>query len=261
MVSPVTSIEGLKMSFVQINHATYAYQGGQNSEIVVDGIDWTIAQGEFHCLVGRSGCGKTTLLKVAAGLLRPTEGSVYIQGSKVVEPSQQAGFVFQTPTLLEWQTVLDNVLLPISLKRRLQPRDRETAADLLALVGLSDYTGRYPRELSGGQQSRVAIARALIVEPPVLLLDEPFAALDAITREELQIDLLRLCQPRKTTVLFVTHDIAEAIYLADRVAVMEKGRFRHTLTIDLARPRAPDVRYSPRFNELCLEVRQAMDAA
>jgi len=179
----------------------------------------------------------------------------------VVKPSRQVGFVFQTPTLLEWLSVLDNVLLPISLNRRLGPGDRAAAAELLALVGLSDYAGRYPPELSGGQQSRVAIARALITEPLVLLMDEPFAALDAITREELQIDLLRLCQLRRTTVLFVTHDIAEAIYLADRVAVMEHGRFRHALAVDLARPRPQDVRYSPRFNELCLEVRQAMDAA
>jgi len=255
------SIEAPKMSFVDIKGATYAYQGGGNGEIVVDRIDWTIAEGEFHCLVGRSGCGKTTLLKVAAGLLTPTEGSVHIQGIRVVEPSAQVGFVFQTPTLLEWQTVLDNILLPISLKRKLEPRDRDKAAELLALVGLTDYAGRYPRELSGGQQSRVAIARALIIEPLVLLLDEPFAALDALTREELQVDLIRLCRHRKTTVLFVTHDIAEAIYLADRVAVMEKGRFRHALTIDLPRPRAHDVRYSTRFNQLCLEVRQAMDGA
>jgi len=249
------------MSFVEIDGATYAYNGAGNGETVVDGIDWTIAQGEFHCLVGRSGCGKTTLLKVAAGLLAPTAGSIRIQGTRVVEPSRQVGFVFQTPTLLEWQTVLDNVLLPISLKRGLQPRDRENAAELLALVGLTDYAARYPRELSGGQQSRVAIARALIVEPLVLLMDEPFAALDALTREELQIDLLKLCQLRRTTVLFVTHDIAEAIYLADRVAVMEAGRFRHALDVDLPKPRAGGVRYSPRFNELCLEVRQAMDAA
>jgi len=249
------------MSIVEIAGATYAYQSGPRSEIVVDRIGWTIGRGEFHCLVGRSGCGKTTLLKVAAGLLQPTEGAVYIQGAKVLEPSTQVGFVFQTPTLLEWETVRDNVLLPISLKRRLRPQDRKNAAELLELVGLAAYGDRYPRELSGGQQSRVAIARALIVEPLILLLDEPFAALDAITREDLQNDLLRLCRLRETTVLFVTHDIAEAIYLADRVAVMEKGRFRHALTVDLAKPRERDVRYSPRFNQLCLEVRRAMDAA
>ncbi len=246
------------MTFLAINHATYAFQP---SETVVDAVEWTIGQGEFHCLVGRSGCGKTTLLKVAAGLLRPTSGSIFIDGTEIVEPSAQVGFVFQSPTLLEWQSVTDNILLPISLRRTPSSPDRQNAAELLKLVGLGDYAGRYPRELSGGQQSRVAIARALINEPAVLLLDEPFAALDAITREELQDDLLRLCALHGTTVLFVTHDIAEAIYLADRVAVMEAGRLRHELAVDLAKPRQRDMRYSPQFNNLCLEVRQAMDEA
>lgn len=248
------------MSFLEIVGATYTYRSGADSEVVVDRIDWAIGQGEFHCLVGRSGCGKTTLLKVAAGLLEPTAGAVYIQGARVLEPSAQVGFVFQTPTLLEWESVLDNVLLPISLKRKVRPQNRRNVMELLDLVGLAAYAGRYPCELSAGQQSRVAIARALIAGPLVLLLDEPFAALDAITREDLQNDLLRLCRLRRTTVLFVTHDIAEAIYLADRVVVMDRGRFRHALTIDLARPRERDLRYSPRFNELCREVRQAMDA-
>ena len=249
------------MSFVEIAGATYAYQSGPASEVVVDRLEWSVGRGEFHCVVGRSGCGKTTLLKVAAGLLAPTAGAVYIQGAKVLAPSAQVGFVFQSPTLLEWESVLDNVLLPISLKRRPQQKDRTSAGELLELVGLSAYAERYPRELSGGQQSRVAIARALIVEPLILLLDEPFAALEAITREDLQHDLLRLCLLRQTTVMFVTHDIAEAIYLADRVAVMDRGRVRHALNVDLAKPRERDVRYSARFNQLCLEVRHAMDAA
>jgi NitT/TauT family transport system ATP-binding protein len=252
------SIDRAPMSFLAINQATYAFQP---SETVVDSVEWTIDQGEFHCLVGRSGCGKTTLLKVAAGLLQPTAGSIFIDGMEIAEPSAQVGFVFQTPTLLEWQSVSDNILLPISLRRTPSPQDRQKATDLLALVGLAEYAGRYPRELSGGQQSRVAIARALINEPAVLLLDEPFAALDAITREELQDDLLKLCALHGTTVLFVTHDIAEAIYLADRVAVMEAGRLRHDLAVDLAKPRQHDMRYSPHFNTLCLEVRQAMDEA
>jgi len=246
------------MTFLAINHATYAFRP---SETVVDAVEWTIGQGEFHCLVGRSGCGKTTLLKVAAGLLRPTAGAIFIDGTEIVEPSTQVGFVFQSPTLLEWQSVADNILLPISLRRTPSSRDRQNAAELLKVVGLGDYAGRYPRELSGGQQSRVAIARALINEPAVLLLDEPFAALDAITREELQDDLLRLCALHGTTVLFVTHDIAEAIYLADRVAVMEAGRLRHDLAVELAKPRQRYMRYSPQFNDLCLEVRQAMDEA
>ncbi|MBP2292875.1 ABC transporter ATP-binding protein [Azospirillum rugosum] len=246
------------MSFVSIDSASYDVQPGQS---IVDRIDWTIPAGEFHCLVGRSGCGKTTLLKLAAGLLQPTAGAIRIRGNTVREPSPEVGFVFQTPTLLEWHTALDNVLLPLSLKRRPRPEDRRKAEELLDLVGLSGLEGRHPRALSGGQQSRVAIARALITEPALLLLDEPFAALDAITREELQDDLLRLCALRGTTVLFVTHDIAEAIYLADRVAVMEAGRLHHTLAVDLPRPRGREARYSPRFTALCRELRRAMDGA
>ncbi|WP_448203894.1 ABC transporter ATP-binding protein [Azospirillum sp. sgz302134] len=245
------------MSFVSISRASYAVQSGVP---IVDGIDWTIPEGEFHCLVGRSGCGKTTLLKLAAGLLHPTAGEIRIRGGAVREPSPEVGFVFQTPTLLDWLPVLDNVLLPLSLKRKPQPQDRRKAEELLELVALPGLAGRYPRALSGGQQSRVAIARALITEPALLLLDEPFAALDAITREELQDDLLTLCGRRGTTVLFVTHDIAEAIYLADRVAVMEGGRLHHALPVGLPRPRGRDIRYSPRFNALCRELRDAMDA-
>lgn len=245
-------------SFVSIERVRYDVQPGQP---IVDCIDWTIPAGAFHCLVGRSGCGKTTLLKLAAGLLQPTTGAIRIRGSAVREPNPEVGFVFQTPTLLDWQTALDNVLLPLSLARRPQPQDRRKAEELLDLVGLSGLEGRHPRALSGGQQSRVAIARALITEPALLLLDEPFAALDAITREELQDDLLRLCALRGTTVLFVTHDIAEAIYLADRVAVMENGRLHHALAVDLPRPRGRETRYSPRFTALCRALRRAMDGA
>ena len=156
------------MSFLTISHASYIYQG---DEAVIDGIDWTIEKGEFHCLVGRSGCGKTTLLKIAAGLLLPTQGSIHIQGLEVREPKSQIGFVFQTPTLLDWLTVMDNVLLPVSLKRAVQPEDRDKAVELLSLMGLDGLAARHPFELSGGQQSRVAIARALITEPLVLLMD------------------------------------------------------------------------------------------
>lgn len=244
------------MSFVAIQNASFAYPGG---DAVVDRVDWSIPQGEFHCLVGRSGCGKTTLLKIAAGLLSPTDGAIHIQGSEIREPRPETGFVFQTPTLLDWLSVTDNVLLPVSLKRKMQQADRDKATELLALMGLDDLAARQPYELSGGQQSRVAIARALITEPLVLLMDEPFAALDAITREELQDDLLHLCEARKTTVLFVTHDIAEAIYLGDRVAVMDQGRIRHDQNVDLTRPRDRDIRFSAAFNAQCRKVRKAMN--
>ena len=244
------------MGFLSIKDASYGYK---REETVVNHVSWSIPQGEFHCLVGRSGCGKTTLLKVAAGLLQPTSGSIFIKDHRVPEPSADVGFVFQSPNLLEWLSVIDNILLPISIKLKPRVQDKTYAMDLLDLVGLAEFYNRHPRELSGGQQSRVAIARALITQPEVLLLDEPFAAIDAITRAELQDDLLQLCSLRKTTVLFVTHDITEAVYLADRVAVMDKGRLKHSLEVNFERPREKNLRYSSHFNQLCLLVRQAMD--
>ena len=244
------------MGFLSIKEASFGYK---REETVVNRVSWAIQRGEFHCLVGRSGCGKTTLLKVAAGLLQPTSGSIFIKGQRVPEPSADVGFVFQAPNLLEWLSVIDNILLPISIKLKPHVDHRKYAMELLDLVGLSAFYNRHPRELSGGQQSRVAIARALITKPEALLLDEPFAAIDAITREELQEDLLQVCGLRKTTVLFVTHDITEAVYLADRVAVMDEGRLKHSLKVNFERPREKNLRYSAHFNELCLLVRQAMD--
>ena len=244
------------MAFLDMQGVSYTYPGWPP---VVQRVDWDITQGEFHCLVGRSGCGKTTLLKLAAGLLQPDEGQVSLQGQAVRRPGPGTGFVFQAPTLLDWLTVLDNVLLPVTLQRQPTAQDVARAEQLLAQMGLVSHAGHYPRQLSGGQQSRVAIARALVLEPPILLMDEPFAALDAITREELQDELQAMCRARGTSVFFVTHDIAEAVYLADRVAVMEGGRIRHDIRVELPRSRTQDVRYSAAFNALCAELRRAMD--
>lgn len=244
------------MSFLDIDKVGFTYPGWPP---VVRGVDWSIAQGEFHCLVGRSGCGKTTLLKLAAGLLHPQAGSIRLQGKEVVAPGPQLGFVFQSPTLLEWHRVIDNVLLPVSLRRKPTAQEIDKAQQLLALLGLSAHAQHYPRQLSGGQQSRVALARALILEPALLLLDEPFAALDAITRGELQDDLLHMCRLRRTTVLFVTHDIAEAVYLGDRVAVMDSGRIVQDVRVEVSKPRAPAIRYGAAFNSHCAQVRGAMD--
>ena len=246
------------MNFLALDNVSFTYPGWPP---VVHAVDWDIAEGEFHCLVGRSGCGKTTLLKLAAGLLRPDTGSIRLQGQELLAPGPRLGFVFQSPTLLEWHRVIDNVLLPVSLQHSPSPRETAKAQELLELLGLAAHARHYPRQLSGGQQSRVALARALILEPALLLLDEPFAALDAITRGELQDDLLQMCSRKRTTVMFVTHDIAEAVYLGDRVAVMDSGRIVQDIRIEVARPRAPDVRYGADFNSHCAQVRQAMDLA
>lgn len=243
-------------SFLDMRNVSYTYPGWP---AVVQGVNWDIAQGEFHALVGRSGCGKTTLLKLAAGLLPPDAGTVYLGGALHQKPGPQVGFVLQSPTLLEWLSVLDNVLLPLSLQRKPTASDRDNAQALLALMGLGAYSAQRPQQLSGGQQSRVAIARALMLQPTILLLDEPFAALDAITREELQNDLLALCRARQTTVFFVTHDIAEAVYLSDRVAVMAQGRICLDLPVNLPPVRERQMRYSPQFNSLCAQLREAMD--
>lgn len=243
-------------AFVAIDEVRFSHGRAQP---VVDRVSWRIPRGAFHCLVGRSGCGKTTLLKLAAGLLSPDDGRIRVDGRTLYGPDPATGFVFQSPTLLSWLSVLDNVLLPLALKRQ-QKQGVEKARELLNLLGIGELAERFPHQLSGGQQSRVAIARALIADPHLLLLDEPFAALDALTREQLQDDLLVLCNRQQITALFVTHDIGEAVYMADRVAVMDEGRVIDMLDIDLPRPRTGDIRYGQPFNALSRQLRHAMDS-
>ena len=245
------------MPILEMQQVSYTFPGWPT---IVKQVDWTILKGEFHCLVGRSGCGKTTLLKLAAGLLQPQQGKVFLQGKPALEPGSGTGFVFQSPTLLDWLSVLDNVVLPIALHRNPQAFEREWALHLLERMDLSEHLLRYPRQLSGGQQSRVAIARALVTQPAILLMDEPFAALDAMTREELQDVLLDICREQSSSVFFVTHDISEAVYLADRVAVMTAGHLHGDLRVTLPRPRQQVVRYSAKFNDVCAELRASMDS-
>ncbi len=241
--------------FLAIESAVFGFPGAART---LDGVSLALAPGEVHGILGRSGCGKTTLLKLAAGLLAPQAGQVTVRGRPAQAAREDIGFMFQQPTLLEWLSALDNVLLPVPLQRRPAPAETGQAMQLLAQLGLSGLADRRPGQLSGGQQSRVALARALVLRPSLLLLDEPFAALDALTREALQEDLLALCAQRGTTVLFVTHDIAEAVFLADRVSVMDGGRIVHQLAIDLARPRDAALRGHPAFAALGAQARRAL---
>jgi NitT/TauT family transport system ATP-binding protein len=205
----------------------------------LEGVDLRVGKGEFVCLVGPSGCGKSTMLRLVGGLIQPSQGRVMVGGSQVTEPRSDTGIVFQAPTLLPWATVLDNVLFPLRMMRRFEPTSVDRARDLLALVGLGGFEKKYPRELSGGMQQRAGICRALVHEPEILLMDEPFGALDALTREELTLELLRIWTERPKTILFVTHSIPEAVLLADRVVVMSPrpGRIEEIITVDLPRPR------------------------
>lgn len=237
------------MSFLALRGVRFGYPG---QAPVVEGLNLELAAGEIHCLVGRSGCGKTTLLKLAAGLLLPTAGTVTMRGaSRAVR--HDIGFVFQQPTLLDWLSVRDNVLLPVTLQRPPSGTDVQAADTLLDQLGLAGYGQRHPRQLSGGQQSRVALARALLLQPSLLLLDEPFAALDAITREDLQGDLLRLCRAQGSTALFVTHDIVEAVFLGDRVSVLSAGRLVQSLAVPLGTARDTQA-----FGTCCAALRTAL---
>jgi NitT/TauT family transport system ATP-binding protein len=223
-------------------------------------VTFTVQMGEFVVLVGESGCGKTTLLRLIAGLEMPTTGQVLVAGQVVQQPVRHVGFVFQRPVLLPWRTVLDNVLLPVELARRSRQQARQHAMELLRLLGLHTFAGHRPPQLSGGMQQRVALARTLISQPAILLMDEPFGALDAITREQMNLALLRMWQHGQQTVLFVTHDITEAVFLADRVLLMSRrpGTMARTFPIPLSRPRTLEMRFEAYFAALCRDIHQAM---
>lgn len=198
-----------------------------------------VGEGEFVSVVGPSGCGKSTLIRLVSGLEKPSGGQIVFAGDEVRNPLPAMGMAFQQPTLLPWRTVLQNVLLPFELMGIGGREQTQKARDLLATVGLSEFEHRYPEQLSGGMQHRVAICRSLVTDPKILILDEPFAALDLLTREELAIELARICQLRKVTTLFVTHSITEAVFLSDRVVVMSPrpGQIVRILSIGVARPR------------------------
>jgi NitT/TauT family transport system ATP-binding protein len=226
-------------------------------------ISLSVGRGELVALVGPSGCGKSTLLRIVAGLRPPTTGAVAVDGRAVRGPIAAVGMVFQAPVLLKWRTVRDNVLLPAQLSGLDVGRFRARADTLLALVGLEDFGDKYPRELSGGMQQRASLCRALLLDPPLLLMDEPFGALDAMTRDDMNVELLRVwgeTLAERKTILFVTHSIPEAVFLADRVVVMSPrpGRLARTFAVPLSRPRTPATRASAEFGRLALEIHETL---
>ena len=227
-------------------------------------VDLTVGRGELVAIVGPSGCGKSTLLRIIAGLRPPSRGRVEVDGRPVVRPIPSVGMVFQAPVLLKWRTIQDNVLLPAELSR-LDPRDyRDRAAQLLRLVGLAEFAQKLPRELSGGMQQRAALCRALLLDPPLLLMDEPFGALDAMTRDEMNLELLRVwgqgSGEERKTIVFVTHSIPEAVFLADRVIVMTSrpGRLGSVFDVPLPRPRTAASRARPDFGALTLAIHESL---
>jgi NitT/TauT family transport system ATP-binding protein len=232
----------------------------------LDGIDLDIHRGEFLSLLGPSGCGKSTLLRIIAGLSQPSFGirrlSLAMDHAGHI-PAGRIGFVFQDPTLMPWSTVVDNVLLPFRLAGRIGPKERERAGSEIQSVGLAGFERAYPRQLSGGMRMRVSIARALVTDPELLLLDEPFAALDEITRMALNDDLMRLWESRRPTVVFVTHSVFESVYLSTRIAVMtpRPGHILAELPIELPQPRQRALRTSPHYTELCATVSEQLAKA
>ncbi|MFE9959299.1 ABC transporter ATP-binding protein [Micromonospora sp. NPDC005299] len=226
-------------------------------------ISLTVRRGEFISVVGPSGCGKTTLLKILAGLSPKTGGTVRIAGRDVTKPLPEVGMVFQAPTLLPWRTIFDNVMVPAEIQKLDPRRHRERAQQLLDMVGLNGFERKYPHELSGGMQQRAGICRALVHDPAVLLMDEPFGALDAMTREYMNVELLRIWQESGQTIVLVTHSIPEAVFLSDRVVVLSPrpGRIAEIMPIDLARPRDLSVMSSDRAGVYVERIRRHFNAA
>ena len=238
------------------------FNPGAKQTVALENIDCRVREGEFVSLLGPSGCGKSTLLMMMAGLENPTQGGVFIGGQPMEKPREEIGLMFQDPTLLPWKTALENVLFPIKILRRDREKFKVAAEELLKRVGLEQFLDKKPAQLSGGMRQRVAICRALVYEPDVLLMDEPFSALDAITRDEMNQVLMDLWQDFKKTGLFVTHSIREAVFLSDRVLVMSArpGRIIEDLTVPFERPRDFSIVDSAEFNEICGYLRGKIDS-
>ena len=253
--APVVRIAGVDKTFSR---------GDQVLTKALEGIDLAIERGEFVSLIGPSGCGKSTLLRIVGDLTSPTSGTVTVNGKSAEQARRDRdyGMVFQAPVLFDWRTVEDNVKLPLEILGQDGPTRTKRAREMLELVELGDFLKHHPYQLSGGMQQRVAIARALAFQPSILLMDEPFGALDEMTRERMNGEVLRIWERTGTTILFVTHSIPEAVFLSSRVVVMSPrpGRITKVIDIDLPRPRNEDSRETRRYFELVTEVREALRA-
>lgn len=244
--SPILSVQQMDMIFPDDNGGLHA----------VENISFEVSPQEFICLVGPSGCGKSTLLRVLAGLLKPTRGKVNFTGGQ-----PRIGMVFQDSNLMPWRSVRENITLPLELDGMDSTEAQAKAQDLIELVGLDGFEENLPRDLSGGMAHRVALARSLVHDPDILLLDEPFASLDALTRERMGTELLRIWQARQKTVIMVTHSISEALFLADRVFVLTQrpGSIKLDMEVELSRPRAEEMRYTSQFGEMAKKLKDAIE--
>ena len=247
---------------ISVRDLSKDYGGGPEAIAALRDIGFSVGEGEFLSIVGPSGCGKSTLLKILAGLMHASSGEALLNGTPIDGPRRDIGMVFQSPVLFPWRSVIDNAMLPIDVQKLGRERMVERARALISLVGLSGFEHRYPWELSGGMQQRVALVRALVHDPALLLMDEPFGALDALTRESMNVELQRIWLDRRKTVVFVTHSTSEAVFLADRVMVMtaRPGRVGDMLTIDLPRPRPLDVMTTEAFGAYVRRIRTGLNA-
>ena len=240
-----------------------AFPAADKSELLtVSDITLSVKKGEFVCIVGPSGCGKTTILQMLGGLVSPTKGDVYFEGASLTKPTSEIGMVFQKPNLMPWRTVLENVMLPLQIRGLPISKQKQDARDILRTVGLDDFADHYPKTLSGGMEQRVVLARALVTHPEILLLDEPFAALDSLTREKLNLELLRLWRERHLTAVMVTHNIREAVFFSDRVLVLSPrpATIAKEFIIDLPRPRDEKIEYTSTFVDLSYKIRKSIKA-
>ena len=235
---------------INISGVSKTFHGRKGAVHALQEVDLTIETGEFVSILGPSGCGKSTLLMLLSGLVPMTRGKIQVGDKTISGPNSDVGIVFQQDVLLEWRNALQNVLIQAEIRKAPMAPARERAKELLKMVALQDFENAYPKEMSGGMRQRVSICRALLHKPPLLLMDEPFGALDAMTRDQLQLDLLRLCSETEMTTFFITHSIPEAVFLSDRVVVMSPrpGRIEKIIDIDLPRPRRLSMRETPEFN-------------